>query len=118
LDLDSEGVTFYFDYLDVSLRDIIEARCKQNCIFLEEEIVAAMDALLSALEYLKVKGIEGGNIEPSTIFYDKGKIKIYLNELVLGNKKNTRNLLTYIHLHARIIAITQQLSNISRRANE
>jgi len=100
LDLDAEGVTFYFDYLEVSLKDVIKARRKQNCIFLEEEILAVMDAILSALEYLKGQGIEGGNIEPSTIFYDKGKIKIYLNELVLGNKEYAIPL-TYVYVHER-----------------
>ncbi|KAL4471734.1 hypothetical protein ABPG74_008627 [Tetrahymena malaccensis] len=84
LNLNAQGVTFYFDYLDISLEDIIQSRKVRNSIFPEQEILNVGLAVLTTLQFLKQHNIEGGNIEPATIFYDKGQIKIYNNQLVLG----------------------------------
>lgn len=75
----------FFESSDVTLQKLIEKR-KPNKLFTEPDILAILRGLCSVLAYLQSKGVNHGDIEPSTVFFDstKGCFKINDQELLRG----------------------------------
>ena len=68
------------------MESLISERIGTNKLFPEEDLIALLNGVGSALEFLQEKNISHGDINPRNIYFDikVGVFKIYDSELLEG----------------------------------
>ena len=77
---------FFFEFSQITLESLVQERLGTNKLFPEEDLMALLKGVTSALAHFQENQITNCDIHPTSIFFDlkSGAFKIYDKELIQG----------------------------------